>query len=229
MKNLFSKSMLIVAILLGTSITANAQATRNYIKNAINEWGQCRNVAITQTNGDIALYGANGWAMKGCPKELEEEFQKLNQAQVYIDDVQLTEQGRWVILYGDNGSIWHGVTKELEQNILAFNENNEIINTITFNDEGEWIIISNDYIKSSDENITTWLTNGNEQYGKLWTACMTDDGCVAVYENGYQFLGEVPESLKKALQKTKINVYRLKIAGDHWFFADKEGNYEGFM
>jgi hypothetical protein len=60
----------------------------------------------------------------------------------------------------------------------------------------------------------------------LWTACLTDDAAVAVFENGYSFMGNVPESLKNALRETSKDVYRLKIAGNSWFFADSDGNYE---
>jgi len=49
---------------------------------------------------------------------------------------------------------------------------------------------------------------------------------VAVFAGGYKFFGNVPESLKTALKNTKLDVYRLKIAGDSWFFADKNGSYQ---
>jgi len=63
----------------------------------------------------------------------------------------------------------------------------------------------------------------------LWAACITDDAAVAVYANGYSFMGNVPSSLKTALEKTKLDVFRLKIAGTSWFFADKDGEYEYSM
>jgi hypothetical protein len=60
----------------------------------------------------------------------------------------------------------------------------------------------------------------------LWAACVTEDAIVAVYADGYQFLGNVPQSLRNALNTTKLDVYRLKIAGTSWFFADKNGSYQ---
>lgn len=68
-----------------------------------------------------------------------------------------------------------------------------------------------------------------DKHGMLWAACVTDDAIVAVYESGYKMLGEDPESLKKALKETHLDVYRLKIAGESWFFADKDGHYRYSM
>lgn len=59
----------------------------------------------------------------------------------------------------------------------------------------------------------------------LWAACITDDAVVAVYEEGFRVFGEIPQSLRTALKETSLDVYRLKIAGTAWFFADKNGKY----
>ena len=66
---------------------------REYIRFQIKAKGECRNVAITQTNGDLMMYGKNGWASTGCPKSLTDALDELNDENQYIDDVQLTEAG----------------------------------------------------------------------------------------------------------------------------------------
>lgn len=200
---------------------------RAFVRNSIKKFGECRNVAITKSNGDLMLYGQNGWAANECcPSGLVETIKKLNNDGEFIDDVQLTENGAWLVIYGDNGLVWNNIPSSLEQKIREYNNKGEVINSITFNDEGEWIVITDERYCTSDGDATDWLSNGEKQYGELWAACLTDDGMVAVYEKGYQFLGNVPSSLKSSLQKTDLNVYRLKIAGDAWFFADKDGSYE---
>jgi len=68
------------------------------------------------------------------------------------------------------------------------------------------------------------LKDGLDDYGKLWAACITDDALVAVYANGFKLLGNVPSDLETSLRQTSINVYRLKIAGSAWFYADTDGN-----
>ena len=62
MKKQMVKSLLVVMALCLTTICANAQRDRNYVKSQIKKWGTCKNVAITKTNGDVALYGTCGYA-----------------------------------------------------------------------------------------------------------------------------------------------------------------------
>jgi len=199
---------------------------RSFIKEQIRKEGECRNVAITKTNGDLMLYGRNGCARTGCPRSLNEVLTELNNDNEFIDDVQLTEEGRWLILYGNNGIRWNDIPYSLESKLREYNSKDEVIYSVTFNDAGDWIVITGKYYSSSDSRITAWLKEGENNHGELWAACITDDAIVAVYANGYSFLGEVPYSLKEALRNTKLDVFRLKIAGDAWFFADKNGRYE---
>lgn len=199
---------------------------RAFIREKILEKGECRNVAITKTNGDLMLYGRNGCARSGCPSSLNKALTELNNDNEFIDDVQLTEEGRWLILYGSNGIRWNDIPYSLEQKLREYNNKNEVIYSVTFNDAGDWIVITAKYFSSSDSRINSWLKEGENMHGELWAACMTDDGIVAVYEKGYKFLGKIPYSLKEALRNTRLDVFRLKIAGESWFFADKNGRYE---
>ncbi|MBR1994560.1 MAG: hypothetical protein IJ990_03365 [Alistipes sp.] len=217
-------------LILFLVLTANCFGqSREFIRNAIKKHGECRNVAITRTNGDLMLYGRNGWAATGCPEGLTDALDKYNEDGDYIDDVQLTEDGDWLILVGNNGFQWNNIPYSLELKLREFNEDGEVVLSVTFNDNGEWIIISRDHFAASNEAIRSWLKKGNEKHGMLWAACITDDAAVAVYANGYSFMGNVPSSLKTALEKTKLDVFRLKIAGTSWFFADKDGEYEYSM
>jgi hypothetical protein len=222
-----NKIMVLVLFVL-VSIGSYGQG-RSYIKQQIREKGECRNVAITKTNGDLMLYGQNGCARSGCPNGLNNAITELNNDSEYIDDVQLTENGRWLILWGNNGFRWNDIPYSLERKLREYNSDGEVVLSATFNDAGDWIVITKNYFTSSDNRINDWLKQGNDKFGMLWAACVTDDAIVAVYSSGYQFLGNVPESLKTALGKTKLDVFRLKIAGTAWFFADKDGDYEAYM
>ena len=222
-KNVAYKVLATVVLFL-VSIGSYGQG-RKYIREQISLQGECRNVAITKTNGDLMLYGRNGCARTGCPQGLNDAITKLNNEKVYIDDIQLTENGNWLILYGNNGIQWNDIPYSLEQKLRYYNNNNEVIYSATFNDAGDWIVITDKHYSSSDSRISEWLNDGEKTYGELWAACITDDAIVAVYAKGYSILGEVPYSLKMALQETKLDVFRLKIAGDSWFFADKNGSY----
>jgi hypothetical protein len=222
--SLFSNRLLALGLFLLVCVTSFGQG-RAFIRQQIEKTGECRNVAITKTNGDLMLYGLNGWACTGCPISLSNAVTELNRDKEFIDDIQLTEDGRWLILYDNNGLRWNDIPYSLENKLRDYNEKGEVITSVTFNDGEDWIIITTNYFTSSDARITEWLREGNEKLGQLWAACVTDDAIVAVFEDGYKFFGEVPNSLREALKEAKLDVFRLKIAGDAWFFADKNGDF----
>jgi len=201
---------------------------RSYIREQIQKWGSCRTVAITKTNGDIAIYGQNGWAGIDLPKELEKTIRKLNADGEFVKEVVLTESGRWLILYADNGLYWGGISDNDRMliKLKEYNSQKEEITSVSFNDRGEWIIVTKNYFAASSGDLVTWLKEGNEKFGQIWTVCISEDGMVAVFETGYKYKGTVPQGLKDALSKTDLDVYALKIAGSSWFFADIDGNYE---
>jgi hypothetical protein len=210
-----------------TSIEANAQyQDRSYIREQIALKGECRNVAITKNNGDLMLYGRNGWAATGCPNSLTNALNQLNEENEFIDDVQLTESGRWLILYGNNGLQWNNIPYDLEQKLREWNKEKEVITSVSFNDAGNWVAVSTNYICASDQNVQDWIVEGMEMYGGVWATCVTDEALVVVYENGFRCAGDIPSTLREKLDSTSINVYRLKIAGSSWFFSDGKGEYE---
>ena len=106
MKKVIVKSMLLVLAMSLTATSVSAQRDRKYVKNQIEKWGKCKNVAITKTNGDVALYGKCGYAASNVPTGLSNKLKELNKSNTLIDDVQLTESGRWCVLYGKNDADW---------------------------------------------------------------------------------------------------------------------------
>lgn len=229
MKNILAAAALAASVLLGGH-PASAQSTgRDYIKEQISLKGSCRNVAITCTNGDLMLFGNNGWAASNCPEGLTDALDEINEKGEYINDVQLTEEGRWLIIYGDNGLRWNDIPYSLELELRAMNAAQEKIASATFNDSGDWIIITDNYISCSSDYLDEWVSEGQETNGSAWTACITEDAVIVVYEYGYKTLGNIPETLGEALRSTEINVYRLKIAGQSWFFSDGQEEYDYYM
>lgn len=217
---------LLLLLLLCCSFYAAHADSRDYIREKIRDWGECKNVAITKTNGDLALYGKNGWAGSGLPSALSNALHELHDNDELIADVCLTENGRWLILYGNNGFRWDGIPYSLENKLREYNANNEVVLSVSFNDSGDWILIGEDHYSASSTEISNWLKNGANKHGMLWSVCVTNDGIVACYENGFQFLGEYPDMLKSRLIDADFDVYRIKIAGDAFFFADKYGRYD---
>lgn len=207
-----------------------AQNSRSYIRNQIEEWGSCRNVAVTLTGGDIALNWNNAYAYSGIPSGLATVIKDLHDESEFIDDIQLTENGRWLVLYGNNGFRWNNIPYDLEQTIRRYNNDREVITSVTFNDNGGWIVISSEHISASTSEVYDWIEDGIKEYGQLWAAHMTNDGLVLCYEGGYKFMGYVPENLKQKLRETNINVFRIKFLSDGtYFIADKNGRYAYYM
>lgn len=223
------KKLMICILVAVMPLVMNAQRSREYIRNEISRHGECRNVAITKTNGDLMLYGSNGWAATGCPSSLTEALDELNEEGEYIDDVQLTEKGRWLILYGNNAFRWNYISSSLETEIREYNRRGDVVTSVTFNDDGDWIVISKEHFSASDNRIVEWLKDGLEEYGQIWSACVTDSAIVAVFENGYKFLGDVPSDLKSKLDSVDFDVYRMKIAGTAWFISDGVDEYDYSM
>lgn len=230
MKRQLVKNLLLILAISLTATSVSAQRDRNYVKNQIKKWGVCKNVAITKTNGDVALYGTCGYAASNVPTGLLNKLKELNKANVLIDDVQLTESGKWCVLYGKNDASWTtNIPSSLASKINEFHNSNYVVRSITFNDYGQWVIVSDEYYATSSTDLTNWLKNGSNKWGRLWAVCLTDDAAVAVYENGFCYRGNVPEDLKQALRSTSFDVYRLKISGTSWFFADTKGNFRYWM
>lgn len=224
------KRLVFAIVMIFACICANAQNSRDYIKNSIKSWGTCRNVAITDAGGDIALNYQNQYSYSGIPTGLANAIKKLHDDGAYIDDIQLTEAGNWLILYGNNGVKGSNIPNDLEAALREFNNNREVITSATFNDDGNWILISTEHIRASSSNVYEWIQDGMNSYGALWAAHITNDGLILCYESGYKFLGNVSDKLKQALQSTKYNVYRIKFTSSgSYFFADKDGHYSYWM
>lgn len=212
-------------MILGT-LTLSAQG-RDYIRDAIKEWGECKTVAITDRGGDVAVYGSNGYATAGAlPPALIRNLKELHGADETFTDITLTEEGSWLILYGLNGIAYEGIPKSLEREMRTYHDRGDRITSIALNDEGDWIIISKEYYTSSDEEIQSFIADGAEKYGLLYAAHLSDDGLVVVYENGYKFLGNVPSDLIEILTSEPKNVYRVKFTPKgHFFISDRKGWY----
>lgn len=221
MKKYIKPILLMLMALIAASATA--QTSREYIRNSIKRWGECRNVAITKKNGDIALAGKHGYSYKNIPTGLANAIKEEANNDNFIDDIQLTDRGRWCLLYGKNGFRWSDVPYDMERAMRNANEEDETVTAVSFNDDGRWAVISEEYIRASDD-IREWISDGGDKYGQVWTICITDDAIVVVYEEGFKYHGNVPEDLKQKLKNCDFDVFHLKISGSSWFFSNRDGS-----
>ena len=228
----FGKRSILLALFVSMAMGVFAQAPtdRNYIKQSIENWGTCRNVAITRTLGDVAIAKSYDYAANYVPSQMLDKLRSLYDGEHYIDDITLTEEGKWVILYDTNDAAWSsGIPEGLKNAIIDFHNNDYYVRSISLNDKGEWAIVSKEYIKTSSQELTNWATGYIDSYGELWTITIGEDGIFAVYANGYAKRGEIPEDLIEALGNTDKDYYRVKFAGGSWFFATEDGEYEYSM
>lgn len=223
------KKSILFTISLVLTMVMQAQNSRDFIKQHIQEENECNSVAITQSNGNAMIYGRNGWASEGCPKKFTEALRELNNENKKIQDIHLTEDGRWIILFENNGMQWDNIYEELLNKMIKYNEDGEEITTITCNDDGEWILITTKSISASSNELLEWLGEGLDLYGQLWTASVTNDAIIAVYENGFRLWGNIPEGLTIAIEECDCNIYTIKIAGDAWFFRCTDGYWHYYM
>jgi hypothetical protein len=214
--------LLIASVAMAT--TMFAQSSRECIKQVIREKDECKSVAITQYNGDAMIYGHNGWAAQACPNDFTEALYELNTQKVEIQDIHITELGRWAILCNQHDVIYDLSYDNLKHKIATCQEDNEQITTITFNDAGDWILITTKQISASSDELMGWITDGCDKYGQVWTACITDDAAIVVYESGFKYYGNIPENLKEALRACESDVYTIKLSGQSWFFRCTDGS-----
>ena len=72
-----------------------------YIRQCVNEWGECKSMALT-TQAAIILVGWNGYAYSGnIPRGLKEVLQEAVNNNMSINDVILKENGGWLVIYND--------------------------------------------------------------------------------------------------------------------------------
>jgi hypothetical protein len=215
----------LLALMLGCAALRLHGVDRYYIRDAIDDMGSCRTVAITETQGNLALGGRNSYAFSGIPSGLVDELEELHHDGEFIRDVQLTEGGAWLILY-EGGIIWDAIPKELEAKLREFDGMGERILSVSFNDAGDWAAVTENYFSASSETLTARLSEGYDSYGQLLTVALTGNAALGVFAEGYLLRGKVPNGLKRALRDTDLQVSCVKIAGQAWFLADAEGKYE---
>lgn len=84
-------------------------------------------------------------------------------------------------------------------------------------------MISDEYIRASNAELRQWIVDGIENMGKVSTPCISENAVMVVCEDGFRYDGNVPADLLEAIRNTDIHIFRIKISGQSWFFADISG------
>ena len=202
--------------------------SRMAIYEAMEKWGNCRTIALTENHGNLALKGNNTYVQSECPDELIKSLENLKaeNSDVLIKDVVITEKGNWLILSEKNTITSKGTPADLDKKLLYHQQNGDEIFSVSFNDLGDWVISADHSFSCSDDEMLEEIKKDTQEYGRLWTTTYTDEGMIATYENGCSIYGDVPEDLEKTLEEVDLDTYIVKMNVDSsWFIADKEGIY----
>jgi len=225
------KRILLLSLLAFTCIALSSARDRFYVKNCIDRWGSCRNAAITDRGGDIAFVGTNKCAYDRIPTSLARQIDNLNDSAFFINDVQLSEKGRWFISYGDGRMRWHRIPSMLKNCLYELMADRHVIRSVTFNDHSDWIVVyDNGLVRSSFIRIDDWVNEGVRKHGALRFAQINNEGMILAFERGYMYLGNVSQKLKDALREADFDVTVIKFTPEGaYFFGDRKGNSRIYM
>lgn len=210
------KKILIALLGLVTFCAFATSSHADYIHSFLEERRSCKGGAITTRQGYVVLSYDNGYAYSGIPISLGEAIKSEIANGFIIDDVCLTEGGKWLIL-GDNIK-WDGIPDALVNKIRSFLNNRERINCVCFNDYGDWIVITEKYYSASDQSIEDAIEVCKRKYGFIRTASMSNYGYVIVAEYGFVKEGTIPDELWNLLSKDvgfDINVVKFNYSGSY--------------
>ncbi len=225
------KRILLFIVIMTAGFSSGIAQSRYFVKECIRNWGTCRDVAITDKGGDIAINGTNQFAHDGISKDLARQLQNLNDSSFYINDVQLSERGRWLISYGDGLMRWHKIPVMLKNCLYELIADRHAIQSVTFNDHSDWIVVyDGGLVRSSFSKMDDWAREGSQKHGTLRFAQINNEGMILAFERGYMYLGNVSQKLKDALREAKFDVTVIKFTPQGaYFFADGKGNSNYFM
>lgn len=203
--------------------------SRSEIRNSISKWGQCKDGCITNSYGSVVLYSSNGYSYCGnCPQQLTTALKDKNNNGVVLNDVTITDQGKWLLIFDNNNFIGQNIPQSMQTQLNSiFNAiPNDTIQSASFNDANEWVIVTSKYFYTSSEDFTNILRKNIESYGKINTVSIFNDGCIACYKSGFYSLGNVPSIVISAANSFKIHPYIVKFDNcGNYLICTKNGNY----
>ena len=210
-----------------TTRVSRHSGSRKYIRDFIKEAGGCRIAAITSKGADIAISHKNGYAFcNNCPSALASAIKEIRTKDYRINDVSLTDAGKWVVIFGGNGIRKNGIPDAMYDALVKFHDNGEEIYCASLNDVGDWVVISDKHYSASSTELIDWLelTKKSGKYGKLMYVSLADEAQVAVFNGGYAVRGKYPKDMWEAIKRSDFIPKVVKMAGDSWFFADETGS-----
>ena len=232
------KWVFVVAAWAAAALSCLAQDGHAYVKQLIDERGTFRIVSMTETKGDIVVFGDNEfYTTGGVPEKLLAELQRIQDKGIRIVDVQHTDQGSWIVVYGKNDytSSLLGHPSLYRTMISKLNElkHKKIpIKSLSFCEIGYWAIITegaldDDNADSSIESIgeLQGLLGQQDAHGNVLAVYFSGNAGIAVYENGSVQFGEISPDLLDLVSNENEGVTDVSFCGKSFFLSKGETNY----
>ena len=117
------KKVILLFVSFAMVLCMQAEPSHKFLEKQIGKHKNCKSVAITKKNGDALLYGDCGWATTKCPVAFSRKLFELSEwGDTIIQDIHLSELGRWFILYGNNQVSSYLLYENLEEQIQRCQE-----------------------------------------------------------------------------------------------------------
>lgn len=232
------KLLLVATALWAAMLSCPAQSDHARIKQLIDERGEFRIVSMTESKGDVVVFGDNDfYATDGVPEKFLAELNRLQKKNIRIVDLQHTDSGSWIVVYGQNEYalslvgrpfLYRTMVAKLEE----LKKNKIPIRNLSFCDGGYWAIITKG--SANDEGADSSVESIGElqgvlgmqgEHGNLLAVYFYELSCIAVYENGSVHYGDVPEDLLDMVSNENDGVTDVSFCGKSWFLSKGELEY----
>lgn len=183
----------------GTSRSFIDNATGlTYLTKNLKETNSCQHGAITERIG-IYIKGDYGYCYTaGMNTNFIEKIKELNQKEIKITSVAITNSGYYCLIYGNNG--WFGsVPAAMSARLNEFNANRETIYSISISENGDFAIVTNEHFYASNSTDYDNMIKAKDMFGQLKDVCITNKGITVVCQNGIYY-HNIPTSVEERLK-----------------------------
>ena len=183
----------------GTSRSFIDNATGlTYLTKNLKETNSCQHGAITERIG-IYIKGDYGYCYTaGMNTNFIEKIKELNQKEIKITSVAITNSGYYCLIYGNNG--WFGsVPAAMSARLNEFNANRETIYSISINENGDFAIVTNEHFYASNSTDHDNMIKAKDMFGQIKDVCITNKGITVVCQNGIYY-HNIPTSVEERLK-----------------------------
>lgn len=208
------------------NVQPNLQQGFNFLREQIGKWKELRNGTLAEGSGaGVVLYGNNGYAYtRNTPDALKNAIVEQNKANKNIEDVCVTEQGKFSIIFDNYGyQISGGCPQEFLNALNLYNARREKIVSVALDDNGRWAVVGENNFNSA-MSIFSDIKAAINKYGRLYSVSLTNSGAFVVCcERGVYWNNMVPNNVIDEIKKANFGVRYVKFTANGKFIIT-DGN-----